>query len=206
MAKKPKTEQIDKDRDIRMGELREGELRAVIDAPEGEMVLEGYAIVYNSPATHYGFTETIDPGALVGADMRDVPFRYNHNDTWLILARTRNGSLQLISDDKGLLIRATLIDTQANKDIYKSVQAGLLDKMSFAFRTAKDEWDYENDARRILLIEKLFDVSVVDTPFYDDTSIYARALESLENGKRALESEKSRKLEIEKLKIKLRYK
>lgn len=195
-----KEKKIDKNREIRMAEIR-----AVPETEDGTMVIEGYAIVFESPATHYGFTEIIDRNALIGADMSDVPMRYNHNDTWLILARTRNGSLQMMVDDKGLLIRAELIDTQANRDIYKSVQAKLLDKMSFAFRTEKDEWDYENDVRRVLQIKKLFDVSVVDTPFYDDTSIYARALESLDSGKRALESEKSRKLEVEKLKFKLRY-
>lgn len=195
-----KEKKIDKDREIRMAEIR-----ALPETDDGPMVIEGYAIVFESPATHYGFTEIIDRNALIGADMTDVPMRYNHNDTWLILARTRNGSLQMMVDDKGLLIRAELIDTQANRDIYKSVQAGLLDKMSFAFRTEKDEWDYENDVRRVLQIKKLFDVSVVDTPFYDDTSIYARALESLDSGKRALESEKSRRLEIEKMKFKMRY-
>jgi hypothetical protein len=200
MSGMKKEKKIDKNREIRMAEIR-----AVPETEDGTMVIEGYAIVFESPATHYGFTEIIDRNALIGADMSDVPMRYNHNDTWLILARTRNGSLQMMVDDKGLLIRAELIDTQANRDIYKSVQAKLLDKMSFAFRTEKDEWDYENDVRRVLQIKKLFDVSVVDTPFYDDTSIYARALESLDSGKRALESEKSRKLEVEKLKFKLRY-
>lgn len=199
MGKKA-TQETNKDREIRIAEIR-----AAPDAKDGEMVLEGYAIVYNSPATHYGFTETIDPGALIGADMSDVPMKYNHNDTWLIIARTRNGSLKLIPDEIGLKIHAELIDTQTNRDIYKSIQAGLLDKMSFAFRTAKDQWDYENDSRRVLQIEKLFDVSVVDTPFYDSTSIYARALESLESGKEALESEKARKLEIEKLKIRMKH-
>ena len=191
---------IDKNREIRMAEIR-----ALPESEDGSMVIEGYAIVFESPATHYGFTEIIDRNALDGAEMNDVPMRYNHNDTWLILARTRNGSLQMTVDERGLFIRAELIDTQANRDIYRSVESGLIDGMSFAFRTAKDEWDYENDLRRVLQIEKLFDVSVVDTPFYDSTSIYARALESLESGKRALESEKTRRLKVEKLKIKLRY-
>jgi hypothetical protein len=58
----------------------------------------------------------------------------------------------------------------------------------------------------VLEIERLFDVSVVDTPFYDTTSIYARALDELESGKRALESEKTRRLTIEKLKVKTKEK
>ena len=187
------------EREIRMAELRA--------APEEEkMIVEGYAAIFEHPATHYGFTEIIDRSAFAGTEMRDVPMRYNHNDSWLILARTRNGSLQLTVDEKGLFMRAELIDTQANRDVYKSVQAGLLDKMSFAFTTAKDEWNYGTDTRRVLEIERLFDVSVVDTPFYDTTSIYARALDELESGKRALESEKTRRLTIEKLKVKTKEK
>jgi HK97 family phage prohead protease len=187
-------------------EIRVAELRAVTDPGSDKMIIEGYAVVFETPATHYGFTEIIDRNAFVGADMKDVPLRYNHNDTWLIIARTRNNSLQLIVDDKGLFIRAELIDTQTNRDIYKSIQAGLIDKMSFAFTTAKDEWNYDTNTRRVLQIDKLFDVSVVDTAFYDTTSIYARALDELESGKEALESEKTRQLEVEKLKIEIKSK
>jgi len=185
-------------------EVRFAELRAIPE--EGKMIVEGYAVVFDSPATHYGFTEIIDRGAFTGADMKDVPMRYNHNDNWLIIARTRNNSLQLTVDDKGLYIRAELIDTQTNKDVYKSIEAGLLDKMSFAFTTAKDEWNYDTDTRRVLQVDRLFDVSVVDTPFYDNTSIYARALDELDSGKRALDNEKSRQLEVEKLKVKAKSK
>jgi HK97 family phage prohead protease len=195
----PKAAQEQKDRERRLAEIR----AVQINEPTDEMIVEGYAIVFDSPATHYGFTETIDRGALDGADLSDVPFRYNHNDTWLVIARTRNKSLELKVDEKGLFIRAVLIDTQTNRDIYKSIQAGLLDKMSFSFTTEKDEWDYENDTRKVLKIRKLYDVSVVDTPFYEDTEIYARALNELESHKETLESEKRQALEVERLKTEI---
>ena len=57
-----------------------------------EMIVEGYAVVFDSPATH-GFTEVIDRNAFNECDMRDVPLKYNHSDNFLILARTRNNSL-----------------------------------------------------------------------------------------------------------------
>lgn len=181
------------------------EMRAV-DNTEGKMIIEGYAITYDQPATHeYGsrkFTEIIKKGALDYTDMKDVPLRYNHNDTWCIMARTRNNSLQLIKDEKGLKIIAELIDTQSNKDIYKSIQEGLIDKMSFAFTVADrgDNWSYgENETiREVININKLYDVSVVDTPFYDTTSVYSRSFELLDNNLKQLESFdlKKRKLEI----------
>lgn len=140
---------------------------------EDKMIVEGYAITFNSPATH-GYTEIISDRALDNTDMSDVPLKYNHEDSHLIMARTRNKSLELKKDEKGLFIRAELIDTQSNKDIYKSIKAGLIDKMSFAFTTRGDEYDYDTDTRTITDIDKLYDVSVVDMPFYDSTSVYAR--------------------------------
>lgn len=186
------------------------EMRAV-DNEEGKMIIEGYAITYDQPATHeYGsrkFTEIIKRGALDYTDMSDVPLRYNHNDTWCIMARTRNNSLQLIKDERGLKIVAELIDTQSNRDIYKSIQEGLIDKMSFAFTVSDrgDNWTYGDDEtlREVTGIKKLYDVSVVDTPFYDTTSVFARSFELLENNLKQLDSLYLRK---KKLLIKEKYK
>jgi len=184
-------------------EQRYVEFRA-IDNDEGKMIIEGYAITFDQPATHeygnYKFTETIRRGSLDFADMKDVPLRYNHNDTWIIIARTRNKSLQLIIDDIGLKIRAELIDTQSNIDIYKSIQAGLIDKMSFSFTVAEkgDTWTYgaNETFREVTSINRLYDVSVVDTPFYDTTSVYARSVELLESNKAQLDSFDLRKRKL----------
>ena len=154
-------------------EIRLLDVRASADE---EMTIEGYAVIFDSPATHY-WTETVERNAFDGCDMTDVCMKYNHEDNYLLLARTRNKSLLLEVDDKGLKIKAKLIDTSSNRDIYKSIQAGLLDKMSFAFTVAEDEWDYEKNIRVIKKIDKLFDVSVVDVPFYDSTEIFARSKE-----------------------------
>ena len=190
-------------------EQRLVEVRAVDS--EDKMLIEGYAITYDQPATHqYGqrkFTEVIRKGALDKTDMKDVPLRYNHNDTWLIMARTRNKSLQLIKDDTGLKIQAELLDTQSNRDIYKSIQEGLVDKMSFAFTVADggDTWTFKDDEsiREVNNIDKLYDVSVVDTPFYDSTSIYARSLELLENEEKRLDS-LNEQLKLRKRKMKMK--
>ena len=163
-------------------EIRLSEIRAIDDNQE-EMIVEGYAAVFNKSANMGWYTEIIDRNAFNDCDMKDCVLKYNHEDNFLILARTRNGSLQLTVDDKGLKIRASLIDTTQNKDIYKMIQAGLLDKMSFAFTVKKAEWDYDNDIRRITSIDKLFDVSVVDTPAYESTEIFAKKKEDYINDK-----------------------
>lgn len=161
-------------------EMRVSELRALQDE---EMIVEGYAATFNSVTDLGWCKEVIDSNAFNNCNMQDCVFKYNHNDNCLILARTRNNSLQLIVDDKGLKIRASLIDTTNNKDIYKMIKAGLLDKMSFAFTVAKQEWDYTTDTRKILEIDRLFDVSVVDVPAYDSTEIYARSKEEYQKEK-----------------------
>jgi HK97 family phage prohead protease len=186
------------------------EIRAV-DNDENKMKIEGYAIIFDKPATHqYGnrkFTETIKKGSLDKTDMKDVPLRYNHNDNVMIMARTRNKSLRLIVDDKGLKIEAELLDTLSNRDLYKGIQEGLIDKMSFAFTVADkgDKWTFgeKETTREVYNIDKLYDVSVVDTPFYDSTSIYARSLDLLESEEKRLES--LRELELEKIRFKIRF-
>ena len=144
---------------------------------EQKMVLEGYAMVFNQETLigdkEKGFIESIDRNALKNANMKDVPMKYNHDDSFLFIARTRNNSLRLTVDDIGLKVRAELIDTDSNKDIYKMVKAGLLDKMSFAFTVSSQKIDRSGDIpkRTITGIDRLYDVSIVDLPAYDQTSI-----------------------------------
>ena len=177
------------------------ELRTPEEADK--MIVEGYAITFNSPATH-GYTEIINEKALDNCDMSEVPLKYNHENSHLIMASTRNHSLELKKDEKGLFIRAELIDTQSNKDIYKSIKARLIDKMSFAFTVDKDEYDYDTDTRKILSIDRLYDVSVVDIPFYDSTSVYARNdSEDFLERRKELRKQHEDKLELEKAKQEL---
>lgn len=167
-----------------------------------KMIIEGYAIVFNQETLigdqEHGFFEVIDKRSLDGADLEDVPLKYNHTDNRLILARTRNGSLTFQIDDHGLKIRAELIDTQSNRDVYKSVAAGLLDKMSFAFTVKSQSWDRSGDVpkRTITQIDRLYDVSVVDLPAYEGTSIDAltRSLEIADAELGALENVKNEQM------------
>ena len=167
-----------------------------------KMIIEGYAIVFNQETLigdrEHGFTEVIDKRSLDGADLEDVPLKYNHTDNRLILARTRNGSLTFQIDDHGLKIRAELIDTQSNRDVYKSIAAGLLDKMSFAFTVKSQSWDRSGDVpkRTITQIDRLYDVSVVDLPAYEGTSIdaLARSLEIADAELGALENVKNEQI------------
>jgi len=144
------------------------------------MIVEGRAIVYESPTVLYEidgvkYYEVIARGALDGADIRDVPFKYNHSSAVMVMARTRNKTLELIPDDHGLLIRANLANITAGRDLYELIRRGDVDKMSFAFTVAEDTYDRDTRTRKILKFKRIWDVSAVDTPAYQDTYISARS-------------------------------
>ena len=141
------------------------------DTEDGKMEIKGYAAVFNSPET-YSYTEVISDKAVDEADMSDVVLRYNHNDSFMVLARTRNKSLELNVDEKGLFIDAKLQDDITDhRNIFNAIKSGLIDKQSFAFVVDEDEYDYDTDTRTITKIGKVYDVSVVDQPFYNATDV-----------------------------------
>lgn len=184
-----------------------------------EMILEGYAVVWDSETLmgteERGYYEVIAKNAFDESALKDVPLKVNHNDINLILARTRNGSLELKIDDKGLFFRAKLQnDVQSHCEIYNMVKTGLLDKMSFAFTVKDHEIDRRGKLpiRKITKIDKLFDISVVTVPAYDATDVQARSIELVETSIESLEKEKrssdeenvQKALELEKLKIQIK--
>lgn len=187
------------DKEIRLANISDFniELRKGEGEESGKMIIEGYAAVFDSEtligSEEWGFYESIDRKAFEGANMKDVPLKYNHSDAVPILARTRNKSLTLSVDDKGLFIRAELLDTQDCIDMYKRIKAGLIDKMSLAFTVKESNFkDDKIPRRKILRFDRIFDVSVVDVPAYDDTSIYARSLEQAEAWLRQAEAGKGK--------------
>ena len=123
--------------------------------------------------------------------MSDVVLRYNHNDNQYTLARTRNKSLKLDLREDGLYFTAELIPTTTNKDAYLMVKEGLVDKCSFAFTIKDYSYDEKTRTLRILAIDRLFDVAIVDFPFYSDTSVEV---------KRSLDTRDNLRPEIERIK------
>lgn len=157
----------------------------------GKMIIEGYPVIFDREAYidlgWDGWFEKIDRNAFANADISDVALKYNHNDNIFILARTRNDSLQLRFDDKGIFIHAELIDTTTNQDVYKMVQAGLLNEGSFAFTVTDDSEEIiEGQVHRTIRgIGKLFDVAICPNGAYGDlTEIYARSYDLLESKKK----------------------
>ena len=172
---------------------------SIDDSQDQKMLIQGYAIRFNEPAVFnfdgVEYREVIDPRALDKTDMKDIPLKYNHSDNVMVMARTRNKTLQLIKDEEGLRILAELANTTAGRDLYELIKRGDVDKMSFAFTVAKDDYDRETRTRTILAIDKIFDVSAVDTPAYETTSLSVRSYfeAEAEKQRKALERELRRR-------------
>ena len=158
------------------------EVRADTD---NDMIVEGYATTFNQPYTlwesrYYKVEEQISPNAFDECDMSDVIMQYDHNGR--VFARTRNKTLELSTDSKGLFVRANLGGTDEGRKLYQEIKDGYIDRMSFGFivseeqRTTTEDLDndFETITRTITKISKLYDVSAVSIPANDMTSISAR--------------------------------
>lgn len=163
--------------------------------------IQGRAIVFEQPTDIGLFNEVIDKNALKDTDLRDVRFLINHNTDMIPLARSRNNNenstLQMVVGEEGMDIRANL-DTENNteaKALYSATSRGDISGMSFMMTVRGEEWDFtdeEHPTRRITDIGKVFEVSAVTFPAYEQTSLEVRGdEEALENAKSTLEKAKA---------------
>ena len=144
-------------------------------AEDGSLKLAGYAAVFNEASLPLPFIEKIMPGAFrkTLAETPDVRLLVNHEG--LPLARTKNGTMKLYEDEKGLYFEASLADTQEARDLYTLVDRGDMDQMSFAFRVIRQSWNSERTQRTLTEVSLADgDVSIVTYPAYTATSVEAR--------------------------------
>ena len=135
-------------------EYRSFELRQKTEGePDDSMILEGRAVVFNSPEVMFEdedgtqYMEQVDREAFANAKIDDVILNMNHEGQ--ALARTRNNTLQLELTEDGLDVTADMSKSRASRDAYEAVQNGLLDR--------------------------LYDGSLVNFPAYEQTSVAARS-------------------------------
>lgn len=188
-------QKIKNEREIRYGSLQVREIENEQE-PSGQFYeLDGTPIVFNQK-TRLGrdmwsdkdIYEIIEPTALDSADLTDVVFNVNHGEGNHAVARTRNSTLQLSKETDGLHCRVLLDkDNPRCVQVYKDVKSGLLDKMSFAFTIKEESFDESEHCYHVRAIDKVYDVSAVEFPAYDTTSISARrASEAVAERERAV--------------------
>jgi len=145
------------------------------EAEDGTMRMAGYAAVFNEASLPLPFIERIAPGAFSKTlkETPDVRLLINHEG--LPMARTKNGTMRLYEDDKGLFFEAELANTQEARDLYTIVEGKFIDQMSFAFRVIRQKYN-EDRSERLLTEVSLADgdVSIVTYPAYPTTSVEAR--------------------------------
>lgn len=161
-----------------MKEKRHVEVRAA-KSENGELLLEGNPIVYDTPATiktrSGSFKEVIKGGALKGVDLNDTHLFYNHDTSKIPLARAPR-TMQLNETRDGLEMSATLPDTEEARAIHTAVERGDLTGMSFAFTCDKSGSDYDarTNTRSINKFNKILECSIVPFPAYEAASVEAR--------------------------------
>ena len=144
-------------------------------AEDGKLRMAGYAAVFNEPSLPLPFIEKIAPGAFrkTLSETPDVRLLINHEG--LPLARTKNGSMSLYEDERGLYFEAELADTQEARDLHTLVARGDVDQMSFAFRVIRQKWNDDRTERMLTEVSLADgDVSIVTYPAYPATSVEAR--------------------------------
>lgn len=190
-------------REYRSLELRKAEVR---EGEEKDFIVEGYATTFGDTyelyrERQYIVKENVDKDAFKNADMSDVVFQINHEGR--VYARTRNGSVQLDMDEHGLHHRTDLGLTTSSREVYEDIDAGLYDRMSFAFTVTKDSYteeELENGdvilTRSILEVGKVYDISVVDFPANPYTDISARSKDRIDGEIKRFEAERLHEAEI----------
>ena len=188
---------IKDNREYRTMELRKAEVQ---EGEEKNYIVEGYATTFGDTYElyrdgNYIVMENVDKDAFKDTDMSDVIFQIDHQGR--VYARTRNGSLDLSTDEHGLKTRTDLGLTESSRSVFEDIDAGLYDRMSFAFTVTKDSYTEEERedgtvilTRSILSIGKLYDVSAVSFPANPNTDISARSKDAIDGEIKRFEAER----------------
>lgn len=158
------------------------------DSSDDELTVSGYVnevgkLSHLLSSGRKSFRERIMPGAFSKSLSvnSEVHFLAEH-DSKKILASTRNSSLELKEDEKGLFMKATISPTTYGKDYHTLIKDGILRNMSFGFGVLKDKWTKLTDGTytRDITDLILYEVSVVTNPAYPQSTISARGLNLIE--------------------------
>lgn len=176
-------------KDIEGAERRFFSPQMEVRAEGYDEIIKGVAAVVDRSTDLGWFEEKIAPGAFDGVLNDDVRALFNHDPNF-VLARSVNGkgTLSLSIDEKGnLRYKYKTPNRSYAKDLQDAIMSGDVSQSSFAFQVESEEWTFaddenglEKDVRTITKFKRLFDVSPVTYPAYQDTTVAARSKESIE--------------------------
>jgi HK97 family phage prohead protease len=157
-------------------EVRTNSVEFEVRAEGDGMTFTGYASVFNSPSQDLGgFIEYVAPGAFKRSlqSRNEVKLLWNH-DAGEPLASLRGGSMQLVEDERGLKVTASLPQTSRGRDVAELLRTKVIDSMSFGFNVIKDTWSRDGQTRTLDSV-RLFEVSIVSFPAYEATTAQVRS-------------------------------
>jgi HK97 family phage prohead protease len=153
--------------------------------------IEGYFAVFNSVYELWPqATESIAPEAFsetLGGDIRALV----DHESRLVLGRNKAGTLELREDAHGLWGRVKINrDDSDAMNLYNRVQRGDVDQCSFGFDIVDEGMEIREDGSVHWTIRKvrLYEVSVVTFPAYEETGVAARRQDLTEIQKRKTEA------------------
>jgi len=156
-----------------------------------ERKIEGYFAVFNS---NYDImddmSESIAPGAFTNTLADDIRALVNHDST-LVLGRTTAHTLELRQDEHGLWGSISINPKDADAvNLYERVKRGDVSQCSFGFDIVKQESEVRDDGHVHWTIRevKLYEVSCVTFPAYEETNVSARSKERDDILKRKVEA------------------
>lgn len=157
--------------------------------------VEGYATTFEPYVLYRDYQgndvyELIERSSLDNADMSNVIFQFDHEG--MVYARTSNGSLIVEVDEHGLFVAADLGRTEAAKRLYDSIQAGMVNQMSWRYMVDEESYDRDTKTWTTRKVSKIYDVSAVSIPANDQTSIEARAKSLMDEERVKKDNEKKR--------------
>lgn len=156
-------------------------------------IISGYFVVFNSETELYqSVYEEVAPEAFDSVDFSDVKALVDH-DTAKVLGRTKASTLSLSVDDKGLYGEITVNENdQEAMNLYSRVIRGDVDQCSFGFEILNEEMIQNSDGTVKFIIKslKLYEVSVVTFPAYQDTAVEARSKQIKEAHELTLQARK----------------
>ena len=144
---------------------------------ENKRFISGYFAVFDSNYEIWdGATESVDPHAFDETLSRDIRCLIDH-ESRLVLGRNKAGTLKLNVDSRGLWGEVEINpNDQDAMNLYERVKRGDVDQCSFGFDIEREEFSESADGTVHWTIKsvKLYEVSIVTFPAYEDTSVSAR--------------------------------
>lgn len=162
--------------------------KAEIQSASGRTV-SGYAVRFETESVNMGFVEIIHRGAITDETIKssDVFALLNHQEN-TVLARCNRGtgSLSLKVDNDGVFYEFEAPQTANGDELLEHIKRGEISQSSFAFTVANEDgaekWTKRADGiivREIFKISRLYDISPVYQPAYEETTCSKRAIEKV---------------------------